>query len=202
MGLLRINHKSSKGFYPPPKFLLCIIDWQDFFVHPESPAFISSAQEVGEKIKWLVEEFQKRDLPVIGTRHSNSETEINNFLRFYGRVISRRSKWFNLAEPLKQMRNLKIIDKDTYSVFENHNFTDYLLSLKISKVILVGVQTDKCILASALSGFDRGFEMMVLSDACLSRIKYRHSAALKLMKSSCAAVMKVNEFINLLDKEI
>ncbi len=200
MGLFRLKNKKSKDISPGPKFLLCIIDWQDFFVHPESPAFISSARRVVEKIKWLVEEFQKRDLPVLATRHSNSETERNNFLRFYGRVISRQNRWFHLAEPLKQISKVQVFDKYTYSIFENRDILSYLFTRRIRKLVLIGVQTDKCLMASALAGFDRGFEVIVLSDACCSRNSYRHRAALNLMKKSCAAVMKVKEFIHMIEK--
>lgn len=201
MGLLPTQSKAHrKPATSQSEILLCIIDWQKFFIHPTSPGFISGAPAAKEKIVQLVRGFLDAGLPVIATRHSNSPADPSSFLRFYGRVITPDSRWFELAPPLNRVNRLIVFDKHAYSVFENKGITSFVATIKARRMVLAGVQTDKCVLASALAGFDRGLEMIVLSNACCSRNRYRHRAALNLMKSSCAAVMEVDKFIKMIKK--
>jgi nicotinamidase-related amidase len=178
--------------------VLLIIDWQQFFADPGSPAFIPDTVNVRPRLEALLNLFQKARLPVLASIHSNRDDDDNNFLKFYGKVIKRKSKWWALASPLNCLKNLKIFEKETYSAFENPRLCRFLKALKIKRIVLAGVQTDRCVLASALSGFDRGFEMVVAADVCSSRSKFRHRMALNLIKTSCAMVLKADEIERLL----
>ncbi len=194
MGLLRkANSKKKATPNLDTESALCIIDWQRFFVHPESPGFIPETIYLKSKLAILVDIFISAGLPVVATRHSNRTDRPNNFLRFYGRVIERQSEWFELADPLDNFKELFVFDKETYSVFENPGFNNFLSDNGIRTVILAGVQTDRCVLATAISGFDRGYEMVVVPELCASRNKFRHRAALNLMKNSFAVLVDFEE---------
>ncbi len=194
MGLRPKSVKKRKPAKPrKPGTALLIIDWQRFFIDPHSAAFIPETVKVRPRLEALINLFQEARLPVLASTHSNRADDDNNFLKFYGRVIKRGSKWSALAPPLNSLKNLKTFEKETYSAFENPRFCRFLKAQKIKRIVLAGVQTDRCVLASALSGFDRGFEIMVAADVCSSRSKFRHRMALNLMKTSCARVLKVAE---------
>lgn len=196
MGLLRKTDSLKKATPNlDTELALCIIDWQRFFVHPESPGFIPETISLGSKLVSLVETFVSAGLPVVATRHSNRIEKPNNFLKFYGRVIERQSEWFALADPLDNIKEIHVFDKETYSVFENPAFVNFLFGNLIRTVILAGVQTDRCVLATAISGFDRGYEMVVVPELCTGRNKFRHRAAVNLMRNSFAQLMNLEELI-------
>ncbi|WP_335186066.1 isochorismatase family protein [Nostoc sp.] len=60
-----------------------------------------------------------------------------------------------------------IFDKSYYSAF-TENFASFILINQISKIYLCGVETDSCILKTAIDSFERGIEPVIIEDACFS----------------------------------
>lgn len=58
-----------------------------------------------------------------------------------------------------------IIDKPAYSAFEATSLDDILRQRAISTIILCGVVTYACVLATAFSAFDKGYDVVLASDA-------------------------------------
>ncbi len=190
VGLIAENKKIEKR-----KVAVFIIDWQNFFVHPDSPAYLPSTRTIHPRIASFLEELSGHNVKIIATRHYNSGSPEDPFFRFYGRVIEKESKLFDLAYPLTVCRNISVLDKTTYSVFKIPGLVQQLKSSGLTMVVLSGLQTDKCVLASAYDGFDSGFELMILEDACCARKKNYHLRALDIMKRSSAQIMTVDQFL-------
>lgn len=180
--------------------LLCIIDWQKFFVDPKSPVFIPASEKVKVNLAHLLNLFHEFNALIAATRHSNSDNSPNSFLRFYGRVLSRNSVWFDLSPPIAGLKSIKIFDKETYSAFENPAFADFLVANRIRIIVLAGVQTDKCILANSLNAFDKGYQIIVIEDACCARLPEGHFFALSIIERSCGRVIKTKDLISLVKK--
>lgn len=72
----------------------------------------------------------------------------------------------------------RVIDKIGYSAFESHEFVKVLAELKAGALIFSGVETDACVLASALSAVDRGHRVILARDALASGSEAGHHAAL------------------------
>jgi nicotinamidase-related amidase len=58
-----------------------------------------------------------------------------------------------------------IIDKPGYSAFEATNLERRLADLGIRAIVICGVVTYACVLATAFSAFDRGFDVVLATDA-------------------------------------
>lgn len=58
-----------------------------------------------------------------------------------------------------------VIDKAGYSAFEGTDLEAQLRSRGITTIIVCGVVTYACVLATAFSAFDRGFDLVLASDA-------------------------------------
>jgi nicotinamidase-related amidase len=71
-----------------------------------------------------------------------------------------------------------VVDKETYSVFETPGFVQLLERLSCRTLILTGVETDVCVLATALSAVDRGFRVILASDAVASGSDTGHARTL------------------------
>lgn len=72
----------------------------------------------------------------------------------------------------------RTIDKYMHSAFESPSLTARLRTMATDTLILTGVETDVCVLATALGGIDRGFRVIVLADGVASSSPAGHEATL------------------------
>lgn len=61
-----------------------------------------------------------------------------------------------------------VIDKEGYSAFEGTNLEQILRARGIKTVLMTGVVTYACVLATAFSAFDKDFDVLMISDAVAS----------------------------------
>ena len=69
----------------------------------------------------------------------------------------------------------RVIDKYAHSAFEAPAFQAALDELKADTIIFTGVETDVCVLATALTAVDRGYRTILVSDAIASSRRRRPS---------------------------
>jgi nicotinamidase-related amidase len=72
----------------------------------------------------------------------------------------------------------EISDKATYSAFNDGDFSDRLLRRRADSLVFSGVETDVCVLLSALDAVDRGYRVVIATDAVASTVDTAHDAAL------------------------
>ncbi|MFM9844440.1 MAG: cysteine hydrolase family protein [Dongiaceae bacterium] len=86
---------------------------------------------------------------------------------------------FDLLPVLKRfVPPAKVVDKLVYSAFEAPGFEPALRELAADTLILTGVETDVCVLATAIAAIDRGYRTILISDALASGSDAGHAAAL------------------------
>ena len=86
---------------------------------------------------------------------------------------------FDLLPVLKRFAPpAKVVDKQIYSAFEAPGFQPALKELAADTLILTGVETDVCVLATAIGAIDRGYRTILISDALASGSDEGHAAAL------------------------
>lgn len=87
-----------------------------------------------------------------------------------------------LVDPLRVLATpATSFDKTTYSAFGSMQFAAYLAKLNVRSLVLTGVETDVCVLATALEAVDRGFQVVVAADAVTSWSLASHRATLELV---------------------
>ena len=115
---------------------------------------------------------------------ANAESAAGDWRRFYARwqsVVAGRidAAMFNVTEPLAGLvPPAEVIDKPTYSAFESVAFVESLARRRVETVVLSGVETDVCVLATALDAVDRGLHVVLAVDAVTSGSLAGHRAAL------------------------
>jgi|GEM_PF-684004 len=57
-----------------------------------------------------------------------------------------------------------IFTKNTYDAFANDALVEFLKTKEIRYIIMAGVFTDGCVLASVIGGFSRGYNFVILKD--------------------------------------
>ncbi len=71
------------------------------------------------------------------------------------------------------------IDKTTYNAFESPAFGKALERMAATAIVFTGVETDVCVLATLLGAVDRGYRVVIASDAVASSNRASHHAALE-----------------------
>jgi nicotinamidase-related amidase len=85
----------------------------------------------------------------------------------------------DLLEPLRSMaRSEAVIDKPTHSAFETPELEQKLAALGATTLVLTGVETDVCVLGTAMTAIDRGYRIVIVSDAVTSSSLEAHAATL------------------------
>lgn len=143
--------------------LLVIIDVQDSFC---SELLI---QDFEKKLKDYLE--QHHFTHVVATKYQNhKDSPCFRYLHYKGATKDK------LCPFVKEVSE-RVFIKDTYSCFTKE-LLNFIREEKISKITLVGLDTDACVLASAFDAFDRGLDCAVELNLCLSSGGHKmHQAA-------------------------
>jgi nicotinamidase-related amidase len=155
------------------KALLLVVDVQKGFVTT------AETKAVVLRINKLVEQWKKDDWPIVYSRFVNLEN----------------SNWERLRDwhELKQEPDTQLVDELTVVspyIFKKSTYTAWssevaavCFSHTIEEVVIVGVDTNECVLATALSVFDSGLTPWIVEDCCASSGgDMPHQKALDLLK--------------------
>ncbi len=69
-------------------------------------------------------------------------------------------------------------DKLTHDAFDSVSFASHIRATEPDALVLFGIETDVCVLATALSAVDLGYRVIVVTDACASSAPESHDACL------------------------
>jgi nicotinamidase-related amidase len=88
----------------------------------------------------------------------------------------------DLVDPLKAVALPENVwDKPTYSLFEREAFVRRLAEGGIDTIVMTGVETDVCVLATLFAAVDRGFRVVAVSDALTSSDAASHRAIMDVL---------------------
>ncbi|ESR27017.1 cysteine hydrolase [Lutibaculum baratangense] len=83
----------------------------------------------------------------------------------------------DLVAPLRDIAHpARLIDKTTYSIFTPEDTEARLRAAGADTLVLTGVETDVCVLASIFDAMERGFRVVLVADALTSSATNSHDA--------------------------
>jgi nicotinamidase-related amidase len=77
----------------------------------------------------------------------------------------------------------KVVDKKVYSPWTEGRLDDLLNGMQVDTLVITGGETDVCVLATVLGAVDRGYRVVVVSDAVCSSADQTHDASMELYRS-------------------
>ena len=174
----------------PGRCALVLIDLQKIFTDPSSPAFVPSWPAISVNVLKLVRIFSERKLPVVATRHihRNSSGVIGNFFKRPLTASDPLSELDDFASRLSG--DTQGIEKDTFAAFADG--LPYSLE-GVDVVIVCGVQTQRCVLATAIDLHRFGKTPIVLVDGCAAQDEERHLHALEILSDGHAHLATTDE---------
>ncbi len=88
----------------------------------------------------------------------------------------------SIVEPLESLAQPgAVCDKTAYSAFESGAFRNTLSQRDIKTIVVTGVETDVCVLATVFDAVDAGLRVVIVSDAVASASPAGHAAVLDIL---------------------
>jgi nicotinamidase-related amidase len=90
-----------------------------------------------------------------------------------------------LVDPIKRLaadRCAKVVEKHTYDAFFETELRSFLQSHHIDTLYVTGVETNVCVLFTALSALSNGFATVVLEDCVATSLPALHAPALQIIE--------------------
>jgi len=131
------------------KTALLIVDIQDFYFPGDGPGLVN-AEGAALKAKEILEIFREKKQLVVHVRH-------------------KASRGFEINKNVEPLSTEKVITKTEVNSFKGTDLLEYLKKNDISRLIIIGMQTQMCVEAAVRAGHDLGFECVLIQDACATR---------------------------------
>jgi len=163
---------SSGGSSDDP--LLVVVDMQRVFAELDSPWYLGGFHGLVEPIERLLLVFPER---TVFSRFVVPEDPEGGWLDYYRQWSFVRepgaTSLLELAEPWNG-RGFPVLDKPSFSAFGP------ALQARAGNgtIVLCGVSTECCVLATAIQAADAGISVRIVADACASLDQSTHDSAL------------------------
>ncbi|MBA9028409.1 cysteine hydrolase family protein [Peribacillus huizhouensis] len=143
--------------------------------------------DIVKNAKTLVSICRKHGIPIIYTRHisradaiglANKEPVNENGEPIY---YHSGTDTIEIIDEIKPQENDIIVDKYRYSGFYESSLDLMLKSLDVKHLIIGGVLTDCCVLATVLDAYYRDYQVNLVKDICGTTTTGAHMAATLMM---------------------
>jgi nicotinamidase-related amidase len=140
--------------------VLLVVDCQNGFISEHSAPIIPAVDR-------LMKEWRKRGMPVYATKFINYSNSPFERLTQWTRCTT--SPETDIVDELEHHlgSGVHVVEKSVYSFF-TRKWSDLAKSAQWSDVVIVGIDTDGCVLKTALDAFELDLTPWVVTDATAS----------------------------------
>jgi nicotinamidase-related amidase len=106
-----------------------------------------------------------------------------------------------LVDPIKRLASdacAKVVEKHTFDAFFETELRGFLRFHQIDTLYVAGVETNICVLCTALSALSNGFRTVILEDCVSTSLPALHAPALRIIEVAKGQRMGHQEFLALL----
>lgn len=204
---------TSTTFHPA----LLIIDVQNGFMSNGGSydllgMKISNYQQIIPKLKELITTCRKHNVPVFYTQAVRESSGIDLLTRTHRilpkareerikkRPICVRGTWdAKIVDGIKPTNKDHIVIKRRDSAFQDTETEVWLNSLQVNTLIFCGIDTSICVETSLRDGFNRGYDVILISDATASTNFRHYKTTIEHVKEYYGLVMKAKEMERLME---
>lgn len=209
--------------YPPDKTALVILDMQRYFTE-STHAFAHAASSLVEggtgryfdlvdqtiipNIRSLLQVYRQRAWPVFYTEFGSyliDGADLPNWARRlndYGRAKFDGPMFppfeetsARIDDRLKPQKGEPVIRKTTSGAVASSSLEQNLRAREITHVLITGVVTAFCVSQTARELADRNFDVVIVSDGCVSFTEAGHAEALKAFGGAYGWVLSTTQII-------
>lgn len=176
------------------KPVLLVLDMQEYFLHPESHAFVPSAPALIPGIQQLIRAFRQKGYPVIFTQHINTPENAGMMAQWWRDLITAEHPLSGLTTQFEVGKS-PVIQKSQYDAFWGTDLDAVLSSLGCTDVIITGVMTHLCCETTARSAFIHGYRVWFPVDGTATYRLDFHQSTLTTLAHGFAIPVLVRELV-------
>lgn len=194
---LEIFASSRKNHQQPfrlPKAALLILDMQQYFLDPESHAYIPSGEAIVPHLNHLGSYFRQNERPVLATRHANSEQNAGRMGSWWSEMLTEDHPLGNL-HPALEIEPTEIVLKAQYDAFFESDLDQVLSQAGVEQLVIGGVMAHLCCETTARSAFVRGYEVFFLIDGTATYNEDFHKGTLRNLAHGFAVLTTVKDLV-------
>mgnify|MGYP000073559150 CR=1 FL=1 len=191
------------------KAIFVDIDTQFDFMNPNGNLYVKNAEKIIPNIKKLIDFALKNKIPIIASVDAHREND-PEFERFpphcvkgtpgYEKIPETKVSNCEIVENKPQEVEVSpekeiVIEKQVFSLFDNINSDRILKKLGRSIAVIFGVATEYCVRASALGFLERGYEVLIVTDAVKEISEEEGRKALEELKNKGAKLITTDQIL-------
>ena len=177
--------------FTPQASALLILDMQDYFLEPDSHAYIPSVAAILPNLKALIDAYAQHHLPVIFTQHLNTPENAGSMKTWWRDLITPQNSLSAITHQFDLSKGT-LVQKTQYDAFYNTDLEDLLRGKNVRQVVICGVMTHLCCETTARSAFVRGFEVFFTIDGTATYNQDFHLATLMNLSHGFATPVLVD----------
>ena len=167
---------------------------------------ISNYQKIIPKLKELISICRTYDVPIFYTQAVRESSGIDLLTkthrilpksreeRIKKRPICVRGTWdAKIIDEVKPTNKDHVVIKRRDSAFQDTETEVWLNSLNVNTLIFCGIDTSICVETSLRDGFNKGYDVILISDATASANIRHYKTTIEHVKEYYGLVMKVKE---------
>ena len=195
-GIAPLGPRGRKLPFNWERAALLVVDMQEFFLSPASPAYMPEALPALSNAGRLVTAFRKAGLPVLFTSHAHEDPSRDGGLMalWWKKICLAGSPEAEVSPALAPLEE-EILLKCRYSAFSSGKLAERLRVLSVDSLVVAGLKTNLCVESTVRAAFDLGFRCIVAEDAMAARTEVLHLASLAGMADGFAMVRRTGEII-------
>jgi bifunctional isochorismate lyase / aryl carrier protein len=175
---------------------LVLIDLQRAFVDPQLPTALAGADRALLRAHKLLRGFQRAGRPVAITRHAHCKRPAPGGMgSWWTHFFLDGDPATEIARELLPLGDALLVRKQHYSAFRGTVLQSWLRQRAVRTLVLAGVMTHICVDTTGRDAFMRGFDVVVVHDACASKDQGLHQAALLTMSHAFARVCSTRQVL-------
>jgi ureidoacrylate peracid hydrolase len=193
------------------KTALVIIDMQNTFCEPGSPAEVPQSRGIVDPINTLTNALRKKNVPIIWVLHANSQIgNKSDWELFFNNVVADevKSRTIESLAPNRQKvwkdlvttENDITIIKNRYSalISGSSSLERTLRNLGVDTVLIAGTKTNICCESTARDAMMLDFKIVMVEDCCAALSDDEHQAALESIIQQFGDVRPSTEILEIL----
>ncbi len=184
---------------PIDRACLVLIDLQRLFIDPSSPAFVPGWSTAAAQAERLALAFAELGWPVLRTRHVHPEGDHGGTLAWFFHRLQRADDPWSEVPPdaVPAAADAPLLDKARLSALSVPAIEEVARRERV--LVLAGVHTHRCVLATAVDAARLDLCPVVVSDACAARPPERHQQALDVLGAGHAFVVTTDALLAALE---
>ncbi len=187
----------------PSNTALLVIDLQEGFVAQGARMWTPDNVTIMPKVKKLIAECRKRDIPIIYTEHVHDENgrdaglmwDVPLNLPIKNGALRTGTAEAKTCRDIAPLPSDKVIQKHRYSAFYDTDLDTYLRGCGVDTLIISGCMTNYCCGATARDAFFRNYKVIFGSDINATDNKMLHEAELCTLRRGYARVISCTEIL-------